>query len=201
MKARRKHPFNVKAFLSTVNGGRTLLHFTKNHTVFSQGDAADAVFYPSEGSVKVGIVSTEGKEAVIALHGKGDFFGEGCLTGQSRRLATVVTMTDSVVMRLDKAVLLRMLHDEPAVSAMFLSYILARNARIEADLTDQLFNSTEKRLARPLLLMANFGKEKEPDKVIAKISQEVLAEMVGTTRSRINFFMNKFRHPGFVEAT
>jgi CRP/FNR family transcriptional regulator, cyclic AMP receptor protein len=199
MKAKRKQPFNVKAFLATVNGGRTLLNLAKNHTVFAQGDIADAVFYVSEGRVKVSIVSAHGKEAVIAIHGKGEFFGEGCLTGQPRRLATVVTMTDSVIMRLDKPALVRTLHDEPAFSAMFMSYILARNARIEEDLTDQLFNSSEKRLARLLLLMANFGKEKQPDTVIAKISQETLAEMVGTTRSRINFFMNKFRHLGFVE--
>jgi CRP/FNR family cyclic AMP-dependent transcriptional regulator len=199
MKAKRKHPFNVKAFLAGVNGGRTLLNLAKNHTVFAQGDIADAVFYVSEGRVKVSIVSAHGKEAVIAIHGKGEFFGEGCLTGQPRRLATVATMTDSVITRLDKAALVRTLHDEPAFSAMFMSYILARNARIEEDLTDQLFNSSEKRLARLLLLMANFGKEKEPDTVIAKISQETLAEMVGTTRSRINFFMNKFRHLGFVE--
>jgi CRP/FNR family cyclic AMP-dependent transcriptional regulator len=199
MKTKRKHPFNVKTFLATVNGGRTLMNFAKNHTVFAQGDLADAVFYVSEGRVKVSIVSSQGKEAVIAIHGKGEFFGEGCLTGQPRRLATVATMTDSVIMRLDKTALLRTLHNEPAFSAMFLSYILARNARIEEDLTDQLFNSSEKRLARLLLLMANFGKEKKPDTVITKISQEVLAEMVGTTRSRINFFMNKFRHLGFVE--
>jgi CRP/FNR family transcriptional regulator, cyclic AMP receptor protein len=160
---------------------------------------ADAVFYVQDGKVKITVISALGKEAIVAIYGKEDFFGEGCLTGQPRRLATAAAMTESVIMRLDKAATVRVLHDEPAFSAMFLSYILARNARIEEDLTDQLFNSSEKRLARLLLLMANFGKEKKPDTVIAKISQEVLAEMVGTTRSRINFFMNKFRHLGFVE--
>jgi len=199
VKAKRKSRFNIKTFFATVDGGRTLLNLGKNHVVFCQGDTADAVFYVLDGNVKITVISSHGKEAVIAIHGMGDFFGEGCLTGQLRRLATAMAMTNSVIMRLDKAALVHTLRDEPAFSAMFLSYILARNARIEEDLTDQLFNSSEKRLARLLLLMANFGKEQKPDTIIAKITQEMLAEMVGTTRSRINFFMNKFRRLGFIE--
>ena len=200
MKANRtKRRFNVKAFLSSVDGGRTISTYKKNQRVFAQGDAADAVFYIREGKAKVTVVSDQGKEAVVAIHGTGDFFGEGCLTGQPLRLATVVAMSESVIMRLDKASIVRVLRDEPSFSEMFVSYLLARNARVEEDLVDQLFNSSEKRLARLLLLMANFGKEGEPQPVIARISQATLAEMVGTTRSRINVFMNKFRQLGFVE--
>ncbi|MGA7327765.1 MAG: Crp/Fnr family transcriptional regulator [Rhodomicrobium sp.] len=199
MKAKRKKPFDVTAFLATVNGERTLSNYRKNQTVFSQGEPADAVFYIQSGKLKVTVLSDQGKEAVVAIHEKGDFFGEGCLTGQPRRLATVVAMTESVIMRLDRAAMVRVLHDEPDFSAMFLAYILARNARVEEDLVDQLFNSSEKRLARLLLLMANFGKEGKPEPVIAKISQETLAEMIGTTRSRVNIFMNKFRQLGFIE--
>ena len=198
-KAKGKRPFNVKTFLATVDGGRTISTYRKNQAVFSQGDPADAVFYIQEGKVKVTVISDQGKEAVVALHGKGDFFGEGCLNGQPRRLATVAAMTESVIMRLDKAAIVRVLHDEPKFSEMFMSYLLARNARVEEDLVDQLFNSSEKRLARVLLLMANFGKDGKPEPVIAKISQETLAEMVGTTRSRVNVFMNKFRQLGFIE--
>jgi CRP/FNR family cyclic AMP-dependent transcriptional regulator len=200
MKAKRtKRRFNVKSFLSSVNGGRTISTYKKNQRVFSQGDAADAVFYIRDGKAKVTVVSDQGKEAVVAIHGTGDFFGEGCLTGQPLRLATVVAMSDSVIMRLGKASIVRVLRDEPRFSEMFMSYLLARNARVEEDLVDQLFNSSEKRLARLLLLMANFGKEGEPQPVIARISQATLADMVGTTRSRINVFMNKFRQLGFVE--
>jgi CRP/FNR family transcriptional regulator, cyclic AMP receptor protein len=199
VKAKRKQPFDVAAFLATINGDRTLSNYRKNQTVFSQGEPADAVFHIQSGKVKVTVLSDQGKEAVVAIHKKGDFFGEGCLTGQPRRLATVVAMTECAVMRLDKAAMVRVLHDEPDFSAMFLAYVLARNARVEEDLVDQLFNSSEKRLARLLLLMANFGKEGKPEPVIAKISQETLAEMIGTTRSRVNVFMNKFRELGFVE--
>ncbi len=194
-----KPPFNVQMFLATVNGGRTVSKYRKDQKIVSQGDSADAVFYIQEGKVKVTVVSEHGKEAIVAIHGNGDFFGEGCLAGQPRRLETVAAMTECAIMRLDKAAIVRVLHDEPTFSAMFLSYILARNARVEADLVDHLFNSSEKRLARLLLIMANFGKEGKPEPVIAKISQETLAEMVGTTRSRINVFMNKFRQLGFVE--
>jgi CRP/FNR family transcriptional regulator, cyclic AMP receptor protein len=195
----KKHPFDVKTFLATVNGGRTVSKYHENQMVFSQGDPADSVFYVQEGKVKVTVVSEHGKEAIVATHGKTDFFGEGCLSGQPRRLATVATMTGCVIMRIDKASIVRVLHDEPTFSEMFMSYLLARNARVEEDLVDHLFNSSEKRLARVLLLMANFGKEGRPELVIAKISQEMLAEMVGTTRSRVNFFMNKFRKLGFID--
>jgi CRP/FNR family cyclic AMP-dependent transcriptional regulator len=195
----KKNPFNVKTFLTTVDGGRSLASYRKNQKIFSQGEPADSVFYIQEGKVKVYVISEQGKEAVVALHGNGDFFGEGCLTGQPLRLATVSAMTDCVIMRLDKAAIVRVLHDEPKFSEMFMSYILARNARVEADLVDQLFNSSEKRLARVLLLLANFGKEGRPEPVIAKISQETLAEMIGTTRSRVSTFMNKFRKLGFIE--
>ena len=198
-KAKKPKPFSVEVFLSTLDGERSVSEYRKHQKVFSQGDAADAVYYVQEGQVKVCVISERGKEAVVALHGKGDFFGEGCLTGQPLRLATVAAMTDSVIMRIDKAAIVRVLHDEPKFSEMFLSYILARNARVEEDLVDQLFNSSEKRLARVLLLMANFGKEGRQESVIAKISQETLAEMVGTTRSRVSYFMNKFRKLGFIE--
>src|ERR1700747_1218239 len=180
MTTKKKRPFNVKKFLASVDGGRAISNYCKNQTIFSQGDAADSVFYIREGKVKVTVRSDQGKEAVVAIHGKGDFFGEGCLNGQPRRLATVRAMTESVIMRVNKMTMVRVLHDEQKFSEMFLSYVLARNARVEEDLVDQLFNSSEKRLARVLLLMANFGKEGRPDPVIAKISQVTLAEMVGT---------------------
>jgi CRP/FNR family cyclic AMP-dependent transcriptional regulator len=198
-KPKKKQPFDVQVFLNTVGDGRSVSNYRKNQKVFSQGDPADGVFFIQVGKVKVCVVSEEGKEAVVALHGTGDFFGEGCLNGHPLRMATVVTMTESVLLRLEKAAIVRVLHDEPKFSEMFMSYLLTRNSRVEEDLIDQLFNSSEKRLARVLLLMANFGKEGKPEPVIAKISQETLAEMVGTTRSRVSFFMNKFRKLGFVE--
>jgi CRP/FNR family transcriptional regulator, cyclic AMP receptor protein len=198
-KPRPKKSFDVTVFLTTVEGGRSVSNYRKNRRIFAQGDVADAVLYVQEGQVKLSVISEGGKEAVVALHQKGDFFGEGCLSGQPLRLATAIAMTDCVITRLDKATVVRVLHEEPKFSAMFLSYILTRNARVEEDLVDQLFNSSEKRLARLLLLMANFGKEGRPETVIAKVSQETLAEMVGTTRSRVSFFMNKFRKLGFVE--
>jgi CRP/FNR family transcriptional regulator, cyclic AMP receptor protein len=197
-KTKKKPPFSVNTFLSTVDGGRTVASYRKNQKIFSQGEPADSVFYIREGKVKVYVISESGKEAVVALHGNEDFFGEGGLTGQPLRLATAVAMTESVIMRLDKAAIVRVLHDEPKFSEMFMSYILARNARVEEDLVDQLFNSSEKRLARVLLLLAQFGKEGRPEPVIA-VSQETLAEMVGTTRSRVSTFMNKFRKLGFIE--
>ena len=187
MAKKKKYPFSVNTFLSTVDGGRTLASYGKNQKIFSQGERADSVFYIREGKVKVYVISEQGKEAVVALHGNGDFFGEGCLTGQPLRLATAVAMTESVIMRLDKVAIVRVLHDEPKFSEMFMSYILARNARVEEDLVDQLFNSSEKRLARVLLLMAHFGKEGKPEPIIA-VSQETLAEMIGTTRSRVSTF-------------
>jgi CRP/FNR family transcriptional regulator, cyclic AMP receptor protein len=195
---KKKQPFNVNSFLSKTDGGRTVTPYRRNEKIFSQGDPADAVFYIQEGKVKVCVLSEAGKEAVVALHGKGDFFGEGCLTGQPLRLATVAAMTECVIMRLAKADIVRVLHDEPKFSERFMSFLLARNARVEEDLVDQLFNSSEKRLARVLLLMANFGKEAKPEPVITKISQETLAEIIGTTRSRVSTFMNKFRQLGFI---
>ena len=199
VKTKRKQPFVLESFLSHADGGRTKAKYRKNETIFRQGDSADAVFYIMDGACKVTVVSEKGKEAVVALHEKGDFFGEGCLTGQPRRIATVTATTESEIMRLDKATMVRALHDQPKFSELFMSHLLARNVRVEADLVDQLFNSSEKRLARLLLLMANFGKEGRPEPVIAKVSQETLAEMIGTTRSRVSFFMNKFRKLGFID--
>jgi CRP-like cAMP-binding protein len=192
-------PFNLQKFLSTVNGGRSLITYRKGETVFAQGDLCEGVFYIQSGKCKVCVISEQGKEAVVAIHGKGDFFGEGCLTGQRLRLSTVVAMSDLEVMRFENAAIQRVLHEEPSFSELFITHLLERNARVEADLVDQLFNSSEKRLARLLLLMANFGREGKPEPVIAKISQETLAEMIGTTRSRVSVFMNKFRKLGFIE--
>ena len=191
--------FNIKTLLRTVDGGKTLITYRKGDTVFAQGDPCEGVFYIHSGECKVCVISEQGKEAVVALHGKGDFFGEGCLTGQLLRLATVLALSDLELTRFEKTAIQRIIHEEPAFSELFISHLLARNARVEADLVDQLFNSSEKRLARLLLLMANFGKEGRTEPVIAKISQETLAEMIGTTRSRVSFFMNKFRRLGFVE--
>jgi CRP/FNR family transcriptional regulator, cyclic AMP receptor protein len=199
VKAKGQKPFVLKSFLSHADGGRTKAKYQENEIIFRQGDSADAVFYIMDGKCKVAVVSEKGKEAVVALHDKGDFFGEGCLNGHRRRLATVTAITVSEIMRLDKATMVRALHDQPKFSELFISHLLARNVRVEADLIDQLFNSSEKRLARLLLLMANFGKEGKPEPVIAKVSQEILAEMIGTTRSRVSFFMNKFRKLGFID--
>jgi CRP/FNR family transcriptional regulator, cyclic AMP receptor protein len=198
-KSKKKLAFNVETFLTTVDGGRTISTYQAKQKIYSQGDPADSVFYIQEGKIQVCVISELGKEAVVALQEKGDFFGEGCLTGQPVRLATVKARTECVIMRLDKAAIVKVLRNEPKFSEVFLSFMLARNARVEEDLVDQLFNSSEKRLARLLLLMANFGKDGKPETVITKISQETLAEMVGTTRSRVNNFMNKFRQLGFLE--
>ena len=191
--------FDPKSFLATVGDGRSIGKYRKNQVVFSQGEAADAAFHIQKGKVKITVVSEQGKEAVVAILGPDDFFGEGCLAGQPRRMATVATMTDSTIMRLEKAAMIRLIHDEPTFSEMFIAHLLARTIRVEEDLIDQLFNSSEKRLARLLLLLANFGKEGRPEPVIAKISQETLAEMIGTTRARVSFFMNKFRKLGFID--
>ena len=198
-RTKRQHPFVLETFLSHADRGRTKAKYRKNEIIFRQGDTADAVFYIIDGKCKVTVVSEKGKEAMVALHGKGDFFGEGCLNGHRRRLATVTAITESEIVRLDKATMVRALHDQPKFSELFISHLLARNVRVEADLVDQLFNSSEKRLARLLLLMANFGKEGRQEHVIAKVSHEVLAEMVGTTRSRVSFFMNRFRKLGFID--
>jgi CRP/FNR family transcriptional regulator, cyclic AMP receptor protein len=191
--------FDSAVFLETSAKGRTISTHQKRQVIFAQGDAADAVIHIKKGKVKVTVVSKHGKEAVVAILGPDEFLGEGCLIGQPRRLATATAMTECLTMRVEKAEILRVLQDEPAFSQMFISHILARSARIEEDLIDQLFNSTEKRLARLLLLLANFGKEGRPEPIVAKISQETLAEMIGTTRSRVSHFMNKFRHLGFIE--
>ena len=196
---RRSPRFDPAVFLEAAAKGRIISKHRKNEIVFSQGDASDAVFYIQKGKVKVTVVSKLGKEAVIAILGTDEFVGEGCLTGQPKRLATASAMTDCVTMRVAKAEIQRLLRDEPAFSQMFVSHILARNARVEEDLLDQLFNSTEKRLARLLLLLANFGKEGRPEPLVAKISQETLAEMIGTTRSRVSHFMNRFRKAGFID--
>lgn len=199
MKIKRNRPFDLELFLSRTEEGRTISKYRKKEVIFQQGDPAEAVFYIREGECKVTVVSEQGKEAVIALHCKGEFFGESCLTGQSRRLATVTAMTDCELMRLEKTAMVRVLHDQPKFSELFVSHLLARNARVEGDLVDQLFNSSEKRLARLLLLMANFDKEGRPEPVVAKVSQQTLAEMIGTTRSRVSFFLNKFRKLGFID--
>jgi CRP/FNR family cyclic AMP-dependent transcriptional regulator len=199
MKRKAKLPFDPKAFLSKVNGGRAISEYRKDKTIFRQGDPSDAVFYIQSGKVKTTVVSEEGKEAVVALLGTGDFFGEGCLTGEPLRLATVSAMTECVIVRIAKADITRVIHEEPAFPELFIAHLLSRNSRVEEDLVDQLFNSSEKRLARVLLLLANFGKEGRPEPILAKISQETLAEMIGTTRSRVSHFMNKFRELGLID--
>jgi len=199
MKPNETQAFDSKAFLAVVGDGRTIQKYRKNHVVFAQGDPADSVFYVQHGKIKLSIVSPRGKEAVIAILSEGFFFGEGCLVGQAVRMATAVTITECSIVQVDKKVMTRVLHDEPAFSGTFITHLVTRNIRIEEDLIDQLFNSSEKRLARILLLLANFGKDARPEEVIANISQETLAEMIGTTRSRVSFFLNKFRKLGFIE--
>jgi CRP/FNR family transcriptional regulator, cyclic AMP receptor protein len=194
----KRRSFNPKTFLAKVGEGRSIRTYRKNELVFSQGDPADEVFYIQKGKVKVTVISEQGKEAVVAILEDDEFFGEGCLAGQMRRISTVAALTESIIARLEKAAIVRVIHQEPAFSEMFIAHILGRTIRVEADLVDQLFNSSEKRLARLLLLLANFGKEGKPEPIIAKISQETLAEMIGTTRSRVSFFMNKFRKLGFI---
>jgi CRP/FNR family transcriptional regulator, cyclic AMP receptor protein len=197
--AKKVSKFDPKTFLSTLNGGRKIEAFPKKQTIFAQGDPSDAVFYIKEGRVKLTVVSKVGKEATIGILNEGAFFGEGCLTGQRLRLCTATAMTDCSVMRIDKKSMIEVLHREHAFSDMFVAYLLARNIRYEEDLVDQLFNSSEKRLARILLLLAHFGKEGKPEVAVPKISQETLAEMVGTTRSRVSFFMNRFRKLGLID--
>ncbi len=199
MATKRRAAFDTKSFLARVGDGRSIGKYRKGQVVFSQGDPGDAVFYIQKGKAKLTVVSEQGKEAVIAILGANEFFGEGCLAGQVQRIATVTIMTDAVIARLEKAAIVRVIHEEPAFSEMFIAHLLGRAIRVEADLVDQLFNSSEKRLARILLLLANFGKEGRPEPIIAKISQETLAEMIGTTRSRVSFFMNKFRKLGLIE--
>jgi CRP/FNR family cyclic AMP-dependent transcriptional regulator len=196
---KKDQTFDLKAFLAETGKGRSLGDHAKNHKIFLQGDPADAIFYMRKGKIKLTVVSKEGKEAVVALLGAGDFFGEGCLAGQPLRMASATTMTECSIMRLEKTAVIPLLHDQPAFSELLLHHLLSRNIRIEEDLVDQLFNSSEKRLARVLLLLANFGKEGKPELVIPKVSQETLAEIVGTTRSRVSFFMNRFRKLGFIQ--
>jgi CRP-like cAMP-binding protein len=197
--AKKLIKFDSKTFLSTIDGGRKIAAFAKKQTIFAQDDSSDAVFYIQKGKVKLTVVSKIGKEATIGILNEGDFFGEGCLTGQPLRLCSAIAMTDCDVMRIDKKSMVEVLHREHAFSDTFVAYLLTRNIRYEEDLVDQLFNSSEKRLARILLLLAHFGKEGKPETVIPKMSQETLAEMIGTTRSRVSFFMNRFRKLGFVE--
>jgi CRP/FNR family transcriptional regulator, cyclic AMP receptor protein len=196
---RRKPQFDPKTFLAKVGEGKTISKYRRDQTVFSQGEVADAVFYVQQGKVKLTVVSEQGKEAVVAILGPGQFFGEGCLNGHPVRIATTRAIDECVITRLEKATMIATIHNEPEFSELFMSYLLSRNGRIEEDLIDQLFNSSEKRLARLLLLLANFGKEGRPEPIVGKFTQETLAEMVGTTRSRVSFFMNKFRKLGFIE--
>jgi CRP-like cAMP-binding protein len=196
---RIRAPFNLDTFLSKADKGVTILSFPKKQILFSQGDTTDAVFYIQAGKVKVTVVSEHGKEAVVAILERGAFVGESCLVGQTVCTATATTLEDSQIACIDKTVMLRLLQEQPRFSEAFMSYLLMHSIRVQEDLVDQLFNSSEKRLARALLLLAHFGKESKPETVIAKISQETLAEMVGTTRSRVSFFMNKFRKLGFID--
>ena len=191
-------PVDRQAFLAKVGAAKTRTELCRRQIVFSQGDPADAVFYLAKGKIELKVVSPQGKEAILATLGAGDFFGEGCLTGQPLRVATAVAVTECTLMRIEKSAMVAVLRDEPVFSALFVAHLLTRNIRLEEDLVDQLFNSSEKRLARVLLLLAGLGEDGKPEAVIAKISQESLAEMVGTTRSRVSFFMNKFRKLGFV---
>jgi CRP-like cAMP-binding protein len=190
--------FNPQAFLAKVGHGKTTLQASKEQLIFSQGDAADAVFYVQAGRVKLTVLSQQGKEAVVGILDHGSFFGEGCLVGQLVCMATATALDASTIVRIEKAAMIRVLHDESSFCELFMAYLLSRNVRIQADLVDHLFNSAEKRLARILLLLAHYGKEGKPEPVIPKISQDTLADMIGTTRSRVSFFLNKFRKLGFI---
>jgi CRP/FNR family cyclic AMP-dependent transcriptional regulator len=198
MATKQKPTFDPRAFFAKAGSGRTVSNYAKKQPVFSQGNVADAIFYIQKGKVKLAVVSTLGKEAVIAILGSGDFCGEGCLAGQTKRLATATAMTECELMRVERSAFVRVLHKEPAFAETFVSYLLKRTIQVEADLVDQLFNSSEKRLARALLQLANFNNAGVPKLIVAKISQEMLAEMIGTTRPRVSFFMNKFRKLGFI---
>jgi CRP/FNR family transcriptional regulator, cyclic AMP receptor protein len=199
MKRKGKLSFDPKRFLAKVGKGKTISKYRKDQIIFSQGQVADAIFYIQQGKVKLTVVSEQGKEAVVAILEPGQFFGEGCLNGHPLRMGSTRAMDECVITRLEKATMIATIHNEPEFSELFMTYLLSRNSRIEEDLIDQLFNSSEKRLARLLLLLANFGKEGRPEPILGKFSQETLAEMIGTTRSRVSFFMNKFRKLGFIE--
>src|SRR5216117_2497240 len=191
--------FELRSFLDSAGAARRVMKYARSAVIFSQGDPATDVFYIQQGSVKLSVLSRTGKEAVVAILGPGDFFGEGCLAGQPRRMATASAMGVSTLLVVEKPQMLEMLHTQPTLATRFLSHMLTRNIRIEEDLVDQLFNSSEKRLARALLLLARYGKVDKPVRVVPKISQEALAEMIGTTRARVNFFLNKFKKLGFIE--
>jgi len=199
MLAKINRDFDPKKFLATIGQGRKAVAFPKKQTIFAQGDAADAVFYIQEGKVRLTVVSKAGKEATLGILSEGQFFGEGSLAGQALRMGSATAVTDCELLRIEKKAMMLALHREHTFSDLFVAYLLARNIRYEEDLVDQLFNSSEKRLARLLLLLAHFGKEGVPESVIPKISQETLAEMIGTTRSRVSFFMNRFRELGFLD--
>ena len=199
MGRKRATPFDLKTFLPRVDGKKSILKFRKKRAIFSQGDAADAVFYILEGKVKLTVLSSKGKVAVIAMLEQGDFLGEACLSGHLIRTATATVLAESTILRIDKPAMIRVLRQEPAFAEVFMAHLLSRNIRIEEDLVDQLFNSSEKRLARVLLLLAHFGKESKVEPIFPKISQETLADMVGTTRSRVSFFLNKFRKLGLID--
>ena len=199
MKPKAKLPFDPKEFLSKVNGGRAISDYRKDKIVFRQGDPADAVFYIQKGKIKLTVVSERGKEAVVGILEPGHFFGEGCLNGHPLRVTTATAIEQSLITRIPKAEMIATLHDQPEFSELFMADLLSRNSRIEEDLIDQLFNSSEKRLARALLLLANFGKETTVEPIIGNFSQQILAEMIGTTRSRVSFFMNKFRKLGYIQ--
>jgi CRP/FNR family cyclic AMP-dependent transcriptional regulator len=199
LRKRAKAPFDPKIFLAKVGEGKTISEYRKDQIVFSQGDAGDAVFYIQKGEIKLTVISEQGKEAVVGILGPGHFFGEGCLNGHPLRITTAMAMDECLITRIAKAAMIATMHDEPEFSELFMAYLLTRNNRIEEDLIDQLFNSSEKRLARLLLLLANFGKQGTPQPIVGKFSQETLAEMIGTTRSRVSYFMNKFRKLGYIE--
>jgi CRP/FNR family transcriptional regulator, cyclic AMP receptor protein len=199
VKKRRKVSFDPRIFLGKVGEGKTISKYRKDQIVFEQGQVADSVFYIQQGKIKLTVVSAQRKEAVVAILGPGQFFGEGCLNGLARRIATTRAIDECVITRLEKATMIATIHSQPRFSELFMSYLLSRNSRIEEDLIDQLFNSSEKRLARLLLLLANFDKEGRSEPIVGKFSQETLAEMIGTTRSRVSFFMNKFRRLGFID--
>jgi len=199
MAIKRRPAFDPGSILAKIGEGKTTATYLRDQGVYSQGDDADAVFYIQTGKIKVSVVSEQGKEAVIGLLEEDEFFGEGCLAGQTRRLSSATSTTESIVVRLQKEAVVRTIQQDPAFSEMFIAHLLTRSIRVESDLVDQLFNSSEKRLARMLLLLANFGKEGKPEPIIAKISQETLAQMIGTTRARVSFFMNKFRKLGYIE--
>ena len=198
MAKKRSPDFDMATLLAKRDGGRSIVRYRKNQVIFSQGDAANAVFYLHKGKLKVTAVSEQGREAVTSILGSDEFFGEACMAGQSRRLVTVSALTDAVVTRIAKSQMIQLIREQPSFSQMFMTHILNRTIRVEADLLDQLFNSSERRLARLLLLLANYGGHGKPEPIIAKISQETLAEMIGTTRSRVSFFMNRFRKLGFI---